>query len=44
MNINFNDFLVVAAMIAVLSLIAFVFLWYQSEKQLKESKKRAGQK
>jgi hypothetical protein len=44
MTINFNDFLIVAAMIALLSLIAFVFLRYQSDKQLREYKKRAGQK
>jgi uncharacterized membrane protein len=44
MNINFNDFLVVAAMIAVISLIAVAFLLYQSDKQLKEYKKRTGQK
>jgi ABC-type Mn2+/Zn2+ transport system permease subunit len=42
--INFNDFLIFAAIIALLSIIVGVFLGYHAEKQLKEYKKRAGQK
>jgi hypothetical protein len=42
--INFNDFLVVAALIALLSAIATVFLLYQARKQEREYKMRAGKK
>jgi len=42
--INFNDFLIMAAIIAVLSTIIGAFLLYHADKQLKEYKKRAGQK
>ncbi len=42
--INFNDFLIFAAIIALLSTIVGVFFLHHARKQEKEYKARAGQK
>jgi hypothetical protein len=42
--INFNDFLIFAAIVALLSIVVGVILGYHAEKQLKEFKTRTGKK
>jgi hypothetical protein len=43
-SLIFNDFLILAAIIAALSLIFSAFMLYHAEKQLKDHKKRTDQK